>query len=155
MVRENLAALHPALKRTPFVVETDVPEGLAIDGYPGLLGQVLVNLINNAIAHAFAGRDRGTIRIEADGDGGRVRIRVADDGAGIPDEAKPRVFEPFFTTRMGSGGSGLGLNIVYNAVRNAMGGEVRFESEFGKGTTFYIDLPVSAPERPLSAKPAL
>lgn len=147
VVRENLAALYPALKRTPYTVETAVEPGIAMDGYPGLLGQVIVNLVNNAVTHGFSGRDRGVVRISGARAGEKVRLSVSDDGVGIPDEAKPRVFEPFFTTRMGSGGSGLGLYIVHNAIVNALGGSVSLESEPGKGTTFTLELPLVAPER--------
>ncbi len=148
VVRENLLALHPVLKRMPFAVVTDIPEGIRMDGYPGLLGQILSNLVNNAVVHGFAGRDSGTVTVRARRDGDRMRLEVADDGIGIPEPNRQHIFEPFFTTRRGSGGSGLGLNLAHNAATTVLGGTLGFESAVGEGTRFILDLPLTAPQRP-------
>jgi signal transduction histidine kinase len=70
---------------------------------------------------------------------------VTDDGCGIPPENLRRVFDPFFTTRMGKGGSGLGLNIVHTLVTGVLGGRIEVRSEPGSGTRFDITLPCFAP----------
>jgi PAS domain S-box-containing protein len=149
VVREILAMLQPQLKKHPVDVITEIPPGLIIDGYPGPFGQVVANLVNNAAIHAFAdvrdGATRGTIRIEASATSGRIRICISDDGVGIPSDHIDRIFDPFFTTRLGQGGSGLGLNIVYNIVTGMLGGEIRVESLPGKGTRFIVLLPEVAP----------
>lgn len=146
VVGEILTTLHPTLKRTPYRIVVEVPEGLRLDSYPGPLGQTLANLINNAVLHAFEGLDQGAIRILADRvEDGRIRARVADDGKGIPAALLGRIFHPFFTTKMGRGGTGLGLHIAYNAVTNILGGSLTVRSEEGKGTEFEMLLPEQAP----------
>lgn len=96
--------------------------------------------------HGFDdGRNDGRIEISARLDGDRLRLTVRDDGAGIASGNIARIFDPFFTTRLGKGGSGLGLNIVYNIVANVLGGKITVESEVGKGASFNVELPAVAP----------
>jgi PAS domain S-box-containing protein len=110
LVQEVLITMGPTIRRTPYQVETAIAEGLELDSYPGPLGQVLGNLINNAVLHAFEDQPVGTITIEAEAiDGAHLRLVVRDDGRGIEPALRKKVFEPFFTTRMGRGGTGLGL----------------------------------------------
>jgi signal transduction histidine kinase len=146
IVRENVMTLGPSLKRLPVTLVDDVPDGIRMDSYPGPLGQVLANLVTNAVLHAFEGRAHGVVRIEARPAGdGAVALTVTDDGCGIPPENLRRVFDPFFTTRMGKGGSGLGLNIVHTLVTGVLGGRIEVRSEPGSGTRFDITLPCFAP----------
>jgi signal transduction histidine kinase len=145
-IAEILVTLHPTLKKTPFCVTTNLAEGIWLDSYPGPLGQVVTNLINNALLHGFDGRHEGEISIAAtatDNDG--VAIVVADNGIGIPHDHLPRIFDPFFTTKLGRGGSGLGLNIVHSLVTKTLGGRIRVSSTVGVGTRVEIELPRSAP----------
>ncbi|WP_295995714.1 ATP-binding protein [Rugamonas sp.] len=140
-----VATLLPMYKKSGHVLRFEVPAGIWMDSYPGPLGQVVTNFVTNALAHAFQGRDGGTMTLSARRlDGGAVEIAFRDDGAGIPEQHQPRVFDPFFTTRLGQGGSGLGLNIVYNIVTGLLGGTIRLESTVGGGTVFTIVLPLSA-----------
>lgn len=145
---EIVATLAPSFRKTAYRLELDVQEGLLMDSYPGPLGQVISNLVINALTHAFAGREQGLMRLSAHQDEtpGRVLIVFSDDGIGIPQENLSRVFDPFFTTRRGQGGSGLGLHIVYNIISGVMGGEIRAEST-AMGTRFLISLPLVAPKR--------
>jgi len=132
--------------RTKCVIEQDVPAGLVMDSFPGPLGQVLSNLINNAILHGLAARKTGIVRISATPMGSdKVALVVADDGAGIPSHIIPRIFDPFFTTTRGAGGSGLGLNIVHNIVEGILGGRITVESQVGEGSRFTTILPCEAP----------
>ena len=78
-------------------------------------------------------------------DDGRIGIDFSDDGRGIPATDLPRVFEPFFTTRRNSGGTGLGLHIVHNLVTEKLGGSLRIESRAGVGTNVLLRLPRCAP----------
>lgn len=146
VVEEVRLVMTPALRKSPVELKNEVPEGILMDGYPGPLTQALMILVNNSLIHAFAGRDSGSIRIEASGPlSGYVRIRFSDDGAGIPATNMGRIFEPFFTTRLGQGGSGLGLHILFNLVTGLLGGRVGVNSDHGNGTEFVFDLPLSAP----------
>ncbi|MBQ5939817.1 two-component regulator propeller domain-containing protein [Massilia sp. AB1] len=123
----------------------EVPPGIVMDGFPGPLGQVIINFINNAMLHAFE-QPGGTMRLSAVQVESMVRIEFRDDGRGIAQEHLARIFDPFFTTRMGQGGTGLGLNIAYNILTSLLGGTIRVESEIGQGTAFVIELPLCAPE---------
>ena len=153
-IDEILFSLRPRLKRTQLGVEVDCPEDLAMDGFPGALGQILTNLVINAILHAYREGEAGTIRIAARLDGDeRVVLDFADDGRGIAPETLPRIFEPFFTTKRGQGGSGLGLHIVHSTVTGVLRGtvSVRSTQERGQeggvqGTRFTLCLPRVAPQ---------
>jgi signal transduction histidine kinase len=135
-----------ALRRAQLQLRLAVPAGLRLDGYPGALGQVLLILLNNAMSHAFAPLQPGSIEIGAQALGGeRIALWVADDGRGISPALQQRIFEPFFTTRFGQGGSGLGLSICHNIVDNLLGGTVRVSSEPGQGSRFTLELPRVAP----------
>ena len=97
--------------------------------------------------HAWEDGQQGTIAVVARStdEEGWFRISVSDNGQGIPESIKNKVFAPFFTTRMGRGGTGLGLNIAYNGAHNVLGGNLKLESEPGQGTTFNLEIPLVAP----------
>jgi signal transduction histidine kinase len=111
-------------------------------GYRGFLSQILINLLTNIERYAYPNGSSGSVdvKIELENDT-HYRLSVTDYGKGIAREHQTRIFEPFFTTGRSVGGSGLGLTIVHNLVKNAMKGEIRLTSEVGKGTTFKIILP--------------
>ena len=145
MVGEVVLTLAPSLRKTSHVVHNDIEIDISLDSYPGPLGQAITNLINNAVLHAFEGRTGGNIWINAEpADAGWVCLRVRDDGCGIPAAHLPRVFDPFFTTKLGRGGSGLGLNIVYNLVHKSLGGSITVQSPPGEGACFTLLLPLVA-----------
>jgi signal transduction histidine kinase len=131
------------------VLTTNIPPKLEMSGYPGELGQVLTNLIENAMVHGYADAPGGEIFIDVDVPvPERVRIQVRDRGCGIPEASLSRIFDPFFTSRMGQGGSGLGLSIVYKMVTQSLVGSIAVESEVGVGTTFTVELPLHTPDHP-------
>lgn len=145
-VEEVLLSLGPRLKRTPHRVTTDIPAGIQVDSYPGPLSQVLTNFVMNSLVHAWPddGGTAGRMTVTARQEGAQVVLVYADDGCGIPPDHLGKVFEPFFTTRRGSGGSGLGLNIVFNIVRQTLKGTVDVDSKPGAGTTFTVRFPAEA-----------
>ena len=147
VIHETQMTLQPMLRRAPCQVRLEVPAGIRLDSFPGPLGQVISNMIENAVKHAFADGDRGLITVSArmTERASRVQISVADNGRGIPAALQARVFDPFFTTRMGQGGSGLGLHIAHNIVYQMLGGTIQLASREGNGTVFEITLPVEAP----------
>lgn len=152
---EVLLSLRPKFKNTPYRVTVDCPQDLEMDSYPGALSQVLTNLLINSLLHGFAGREAGDITISAsvvtvcaedaaaDRQAGSdiIELMYKDNGAGIRPDILPRVFDPFFTTRRGAGGSGLGLNIVYNIVVRTLGGTVDLHSQPGEGVCFTFRFP--------------
>jgi signal transduction histidine kinase len=141
-----VASLRPGLRKSQMHLSVDVSPGIVMDSYPGPYGQVLTNLLLNAATHAFGEGKTGNISIQGRRVGARhAEIIVADDGRGMTEEVQRRAFEPFFTTRRGQGGTGLGLHIVYNLVRRRLGGKISLASMPGLGTTFRIKIPVVAP----------
>lgn len=146
VANEVLGTLQPRLRKTPHQVQVDIPEALRMDSYPGPLGQVLTNLVMNAMVHGL-GEEAGEIRVAARPIGvDQVELVVSDNGIGIPTEHLTRIFDPFFTTKLGEGGSGLGLHIVYSLVQRSLGGRISVESSTGKGARFTVVLPRVAPQ---------
>ncbi len=143
---EIVATMMTQIRQSGHSITTDIPEGIFLDGYPGPYGQIVTNLINNALLHAFSGRSKGHMVLSAATPvQDRVQIRFEDNGAGIPEANLSQIFEPFFTTKRGQGGSGLGLSIIFNIVTSLLHGHISVESAVGKGTVFTLDLPLNAP----------
>ncbi|MGZ9897633.1 two-component regulator propeller domain-containing protein [Shewanella gaetbuli] len=138
---EIFVSLHPLLSRTKHQYQYQCPDDIILHSQPGVLYQIVSNLFNNSIIHAYPDDSVGqlvlTITREAQG----IKIVYQDDGCGMPDEVKANIFLPFFTTKRGKGGSGLGMNILYNLVTQVLKGTVTLESEINKGATFIIELP--------------
>lgn len=145
VINEVVVSLNPSLKRQPHTIVQEVPEGISMDSLPGPLGQVVINLINNAFMHAFEGRDNGTLTIGAQALDDAVTLRFSDNGVGIAPEVLPNLFEPFFSTKIGHGGTGLGMSIVEGIVRKTLGGSMKVQSIVGQGTTFEVRIPKRAP----------
>lgn len=146
LVSEILLTVNPTIHSAGCLVQVDIADNLQMNSYPGPLGQVITNLINNAIVHGFQKHPGGTIGIVARAQGDtQLTLQVQDNGCGIPKADMVHIFEPFFTTRMGQGGSGLGLHIVHNLVTGVLGGTIEAQSELGTGALFTLTLPLSAP----------
>jgi len=144
MIAELLATLAPSYKQHQ--LEQNIQEGISLDSYPGSLSQVVTNLTTNALTHGYTEDERGEIQIEiAQLDEDKVQIKFSDNGKGIHSTNIDKIFEPFFTTKRGSGGTGLGLNIVHNIVTSILGGRIWVTSEEEVGTVFNIELPLVAP----------
>jgi len=146
-VREMVDLTRLAHRHDPMEIIVTGETALMMDSYPGAIGQVLNQLIENAIVHGFArSAGAGTISVRVWPSGhDAVRITVHDDGAGIPAADLPQVFAPFFTTRLAQGGSGLGLTIARNMVNGILGGRIEVVSPEGAGTTVTMTLPRLAP----------
>jgi signal transduction histidine kinase len=135
--------LKAQLRKAPIEIEINCPPELRINGIPGLLEQLLTNLVMNSLQHGFAdGTQPGMISITVIQPTPKsVNITYADNGAGMPPEVAERIFEPFFTTRRGQGGSGLGMFLCYNIVTAELGGNIQCTGHPGEGVRFVIDLP--------------
>ena len=133
----------------------DYREVPLVEANEGRLGQVILNLLVNA-AHAIADghADDNEIRISTSIEGGFVQIAISDTGTGIPEHMQHRIFEPFFTTKPVGVGTGLGLSICHR-ITQSLGGELRFETQVGKGTTFRVLLPVARSEFDRPRAPAV
>jgi signal transduction histidine kinase len=144
-VQEILATLAPTLKSSPNRVVMDIAPGIMLDTFPGPLGQIVINLTNNAFLHAFEGRSDGVLTIRAQRVGDRVQLSFSDNGVGMSEATQARLFQPFFSTKIGQGGTGLGMTIVDNLVRR-LGGVLKVQSVLDGGTTFDIEFPVIGPD---------
>ena len=144
-VAEIILTLSPTLRKAKVVVNEAVDPAIKMDSYPGPLGQILINLICNAMLHGFDGREGGQIDISASLQGDGIELLVVDDGIGISAANLQHIFEPFFTTKLGVGGSGLGLHISHNIATGLLGGTVEVESAPGQGARFLFRLPLVAP----------
>lgn len=140
-VREVLRTLEPMLRRSGVSVRVEGVESLTMQSYPGPIAQVLTNLIQNALLHAFEGVNDPslTLRVEARS-ASQALLTVRDNGNGMPPEVRDKVFEPFFTTKRNQGGTGLGMHIIHNLVTGPLGGEIQVDSEPGEGSTVRIVL---------------
>ncbi|AVP98116.1 hypothetical protein C7S18_13315 [Ahniella affigens] len=137
-------ALKPMLKRTPHQLAILCPEDIVIDTYPGAIYQIVVNFVSNSLAHAFAEGQPGLLRLSVQPlPGQRLQIEYADNGVGASADVLKRIFEPFFTTRRGSGGSGLGMHIVYNLVTKLLNGSISVENV--PGLRFRMVMPMAPP----------
>lgn len=146
-INEIVSTLRPTFKKSGHELMLNLTPGVEMDSYPGPIGQVITNLINNAILHGFEGIENGTMKLSCDqGVNGWATIVFSDNGVGISQENIKQVFDPFFTTQLGKGGSGLGMNIVHNIVTALLGGSIVVESPKGKGAIFTIVLPMTAPQ---------
>jgi ligand-binding sensor domain-containing protein/signal transduction histidine kinase len=143
--QEIVTTMKNQIRKAGHQIELEMPDDIAMDSFPGPYGQVIINLINNALLHAFDGRSGGEIRLWAVRLGTeRVRIVFQDNGKGIAIEHQARIFDPFFTTKLGQGGNGLGLSITYNIVTSLLDGSIRVDSVVDVGTRFTMDLPLKA-----------
>jgi signal transduction histidine kinase len=133
LLRERLVKRHVTLRWGPQC------EAAQILGNDGELQQVFTNLMLNAL-EAMNGQPGGELRLSAESDADKVTVVVEDNGPGIPAAVLDRIFQPFFSTKIGQGGTGLGLSVTHGIVRRH-GGDIRVESQVGRGTRFTIALP--------------
>jgi PAS domain S-box-containing protein len=144
-----LTSLRPGLRKNNLTLNVDCQPDLVMNSYPGPYGQVLTNLVLNAIAHAFPDGKGGAIDIKLRASGANhVEIVFSDDGCGMSSDVRRQAFNPFFTTRRSGGSVGLGLHIVHNIVTNRLGGLLDLETGPGEGTKIWLTLPRTAPAEP-------
>ncbi len=141
-IDEILLSINNVIKKTNISFEINVNENLTIDSYPGAFSQIITNLILNAIKHGYDDAEEGTISIGANVEDNILRVIFKDDGKGITKENLPKVFDLFFTTQRNNGGTGLGLNIVYNIITSNLKGSIKCESIEKEGTVFDISIPL-------------
>jgi signal transduction histidine kinase len=140
------STMQHAFKSTPYQLQVELGVDVELDSFPGVLSQVVLNLINNALMHGLDGQDAGYVRINVTPLEHRIEIEVVDDGLGMDDKVRKRIFDPFFTTKLGKGGSGLGMHIVHNLTTGPLGGLITVRSMPGQGTSVTVSIPLNAPQ---------
>lgn len=145
-VTEVLAGLAPVLRQVALRSTVAADGDLEVTTCPGALTQIVTNLVNNAAAHAYEPGVGGDVAFSARRvDEAHVELACEDYGKGMTPEVLQRMYEPFFTTRRGTGGTGLGMHLVHNLVTSVLGGQIAATSTEGRGTRIVITLPVQAP----------
>lgn len=142
-VNEILLSLKPKLKVTQHEVKINCNEDLHVITTPGILSQVITNLIVNSLIHGFENIEKGTITLTFEQKDTQLHFIYQDDGVGIPEKNLKSVFKPYFTTKRHQGGTGLGLHIIYAMIVNELNGQIQVTSQEGKGVRFDIYFPVS------------
>lgn len=142
-----LQSLSPRFKNTGHKIYLHAPEDLTIESYPGALMQIFSNLIINSLVHGFDEIENGVIEIKAEPEGDSLVLTYTDNGVGMNEEQLSRIYEPFYTTKRNAGGSGLGMNIVYNLISRKLNGTIKTQSKPGQGTTFIITMPVNGEKK--------
>lgn len=140
-VQMVIVSLKHEYKHTNHEFSVMCGEDIILLSYPGAWSQILTNLIMNALKHAFEPGYNGIINIEVMVSERELILFFSDNGKGIDEIHRNRIFEPFYTTSRGNGGSGLGLNVVYNLVTAVLGGTITVSSEINQGTSFKIVVP--------------
>jgi two-component system NtrC family sensor kinase len=154
LISDVLFSLQGNLKRFPITIDVDCPQAMVLEGVPGLIEQLITNLVMNAVQHAFMdGQRAGTIRIRVRRESDDVHLEFADDGVGMGADQMARIFEPFYTTRRGQGGSGLGLYICYSIVTTRLKGTIQCYGQVPAGCRFDVRFPANLVDTAEQAKP--
>lgn len=138
-----LLSLKPKLKNTRHVVNIDIPGTIVMNSYPGAISQIITNLVNNALLHGFENIEAGQIDIQALQQEQNITLTFKDNGQGIAAERLSKVFEDYYSTKHGEGGSGLGMGIIKRLVEEDLQGKMTLASEVGLGVNITIDIPAN------------
>ncbi|MEA3512011.1 MAG: HAMP domain-containing sensor histidine kinase, partial [Campylobacterota bacterium] len=137
-----LLSIHSKTKNKHMDINLDCSDLIVISSYPGVYAQIITNLIMNSMIHGFENKNDGKIDITVTYMKDDLSIVYKDNGKGIDKENIKKIFNPFFTTKRDEGGSGLGLNIIYNLITSRLNGTIECKSEIGKSTQFNIKIPL-------------
>lgn len=140
-LKEAVLTLSPKFKNLPYQIHQSADDA-DIEIEVGILYQIISNLVLNALIHGFEGRDHGNIFIRIKLQQNNLLLEISDDGKGMNAEQLAKIFEPFYTTKRGRGGTGLGTHIVYNIVTQRLKGQIGVDSEIARGVHYTITFPV-------------
>lgn len=141
-IKEIIHSLTPVFKTTKHNISVEVDGLIMVESYPGALSQIITNLVQNSLKHGFENIESGNILISAKQINENLEITFRDDGKGIKSEDVDKIFESYYSTKIGQGGSGLGLAIIKDLVENKLKGTITCESSEGKGVKFTINSPL-------------
>ncbi len=140
---EILVSLKPKFRRNDHKVSIECAEGIEVDSFPGALSQIVTNLVENSLQHGFSNMQGGKIEFHVSEKSGSINLIYRDNGCGMTPDTLARVYEPFFTTKRGAGGSGLGMNLVYNLVVQNLRGRISIKSTEAHGAEFTLTFPAN------------
>lgn len=145
-LEEIVASVQPALEEAQVNLILNCDENIEIFHDQGALAQILVNLITNSCIHGLANTQNANITLNICLQNENVNIVYSDNGVGLTDEVAEKIFEPFYTTKRNKGGTGLGMNIVYNLIKQTLLGSIKISKNKPSGVIFDICFPQKAPQ---------
>ena len=143
-IKSLVLSLKTQMTKHGVNVELDVIEKLTIYSYPSAWSQIFSNLILNSCNHAFENNNNPEINIKISTTQDKIIAEYIDNGCGVPEENIAQIMLPFFTTKRGQGGTGLGMSIVYNLITEQLKGTIEIKSELGKGIRILIECPLTS-----------
>ncbi|GMM69136.1 hypothetical protein MTsDn1_24310 [Alteromonas sp. MTD1] len=140
-IQEIIQSLKPSFKHTEHTIEVTCPENLVVSCAPGAIAQIVTNMVVNSLTHGFENKETGEIKLDVSKNKNDVVIEYADNGRGLSESELDKLFDAFYTTKRGEGGSGLGTHIMYNLVTQTLNGQIEAKSAVGDGLKYTIRFP--------------
>lgn len=140
-IDEIIQSIHPKLKKTNHSIKVNCDKNIEIFSHPGAVAQIIINLVINSIIHGFENINRGEITININLHHNTLSIDYKDNGHGLNQESKEKLFDAFYTTKSDHGGTGLGTHIIKNLVADTLNGSITADSKAGEGLAYHIELP--------------
>jgi signal transduction histidine kinase len=141
-IRDIIKSLKPSFKHNNHEIVVNCPEDLYIRCAPGAIAQIVTNMIVNSLVHGFEDTNDGKITLDVSTDNNTIEMRYRDNGKGLSNDDLDKLFDAFFTTKRGEGGSGLGTHIMYNLVTQSLSGHIEAQSKPGDGLQYTIRFPM-------------
>jgi signal transduction histidine kinase len=138
-LHEIIQSLHPKLKKTKHTIKVNCDDNIDIYCHAGAISQIFTNLIINSIIHGLDSIESGTITINVKLKGERLYLHYHDSGCGVPQNKLSQLFDPFYTTKSGDGGTGLGTHIINELVTDTLNGQIVAHSDIGQGLSYDIE----------------
>jgi len=139
-IQEIVQSLRPKLKNTRHTISINCSESINLNSFPGAFSQIVSNLVLNSIIHGFDNNEAGLIKMDISKADNYLSFIYSDNGNGMNEEGLKKIFDPFYSTRRGRGGTGLGMHIVYNLVTKTFNGSIDCESSPNSGIRFSMRL---------------
>lgn len=141
-LEDIILSLQPQLRKTQHLIILNCPEDLELESYPAVFVQIVRNFVLNSLLHGFENMEKGLMKLDVSRHTSSLLLWYRDNGRGMSEKERERIFGPFYTTKRDQGGSGLGLHIVYTLVTQRLQGQISCESIPGGGTIFTVSIPL-------------